>query len=328
MNQNKLRLDAPRRKENYTSRKQAATKLPGVGLVMSDNLSSPEGADGDTPFELHYFPPDPDLADMVSSFYFARSKLPRFDEYERADRPQFRFVSHADGEYIFADGDRSPVCSANIIGPTSGRVRMISNCPGQLFGFGLLPAGWAALMGDDAERLTDRAIDAADLFGPWIEEVAAALHTAADVEARLVIGNNFAREVLKEHEAAPMWFIRTVDRWLTETASPQVADLVEATGMSIRSVERMTKHYYGLSPRMLARKYRAVRAVSALARGEKLDTAELGDAFYDQSHLIREIKRFAGATPGQLGHPSRYTEATTKGRKELAGKVSPLVSDT
>jgi methylphosphotriester-DNA--protein-cysteine methyltransferase len=98
--------------------------------------------------------------------------------------------------------------------------------------------------------------------------------------------------------------------------------------MSIRSVERMTKHYYGLSPRMLARKYRAVRAASALARGEGLDAAQLGDAFYDQSHLIREIKRFAGATPGQLGKPTSYTEATTKGRKQLAGKVSPLVSET
>ena len=79
---------------------------------------------------------------------------------------------------------------------------------------------------------------------------------------------------------------------------------------------------------MLARKYRAVRAASALARGECLEEAQLGDAFYDQSHLIREIKRFAGATPGQLARPTFYTEATTKGRKQLAGKVSPLVSDT
>ena len=34
-----------------------------------------------------------------------------------------------------------------------------------------------------------------------------------------------------------------------------------------------------------------VRAASALARGQTLDDAQLGDAFYDQSHLIREIKR-------------------------------------
>ncbi len=295
---------------------------------MSEVSSSRSDADGSAPFELHYFPPDPDLADMVSSFYFARLNLPKFDEYERADRPQFRFVTNADGEYIFADGHRAPVSRAIVIGPTSGRVRAISNCPAQLFGFGLLPAGWAALMGDDAEKLTDRALDATDRFGPWIEDVATTLEQAAAVEAKLVIGNNFVREVLTRGEAPPLWFIRTVDEWLTASPSPQVPDLVDATGMSIRSVERMTKHYYGLSPRMLARKYRAVRAASALARGEGLDSAQLGDAFYDQSHLIREIKRFAGATPGQLSKPTYYTQATTKGRKQLAGKVGPMVSET
>ncbi len=295
---------------------------------MSQSSSSPVGVDGSVPFELHYFPPDPDLAEMVSSFYFARINMSNFDEYERADRPQFRFVTNADGEYIFADGHQSTVCRANIVGPTSGRVRAINRGPAQLFGFGMLPAGWAALMGDEADKLTDRAMDAADLFGPWMDEVAVALENAASVEERLVIGNNFAREVLTRNEQPPMWFIRTVDGWLTASSSPQVPELVVATGMSIRSVERMTKHYYGLSPRMLARKYRAVRAASALARGEGLDAAQLGDAFYDQSHLIREIKRFAGATPGQLGKPTSYTEATTKGRKQLAGKVSPLVSET
>lgn len=295
---------------------------------MSEESSSPKGANGETPFELHYFPPDPDLADIVSSFYDARLNMPRFDEYERADRAQFRFASDPDGEYVFSDDHRAPVYRVTIIGPTSGRVRAISNRPTRLFGFGMLPAGWAALMGSHAKRLTDRAIDAADLFGPWIEEVAAAMESAATAEERLVIGNNLVREILKRGDPAPMWFIRTVDLWLTESPSPQVPDLVAATGMSIRSVERMTKHYYGLSPRMLARKYRAVRAAAALARGEDLSAAQLGDAFYDQSHLIREIKRFAGATPGQLAKPTLYTEATTKGRKQLAGRVGPIVSET
>src|SRR3546814_18564065 len=74
---------------------------------------------------------------MVSSFYFARVNMPRFDEYERADRPQFRFVTAADGEYIFADAHHAPVCRANIVGPTSGRVRANSNRPTQQFGFGM-----------------------------------------------------------------------------------------------------------------------------------------------------------------------------------------------
>ncbi|NIJ38287.1 AraC-like DNA-binding protein [Sphingopyxis panaciterrae] len=296
---------------------------------MSDMISSSGDVSGEAPFELHYFPPDPDLADMVSSFYFMRIDPPLFDEYERADRPQFRMMNVADGEYIFPDGHRFPATRATILGPTSGSVRaVVKGGSLRVFGFGLLPVGWATLMGDHADKLTDRAIDAAGLFGDWIDDVIAALMAAPGNEERLIIVNNFAREILKKNQPAPVWFTRTVDEWLTGTVSPQVPELVEATGMSIRSVERMTKHYYGLSPRMLARKYRAVRAASALARGEGLDAAQLGDAFYDQSHLIREMKRFAGATPGQLARPSALTEATTRGRKQLAGKVSPLVSET
>ncbi|MBL9070363.1 MAG: AraC family transcriptional regulator [Sphingopyxis sp.] len=295
---------------------------------MSEHTSSPSGDDGDTPFELQYFPPDPDLAEMVSSFYFVRLDMPLFDEVERADRPQFRIMSVAEGEYVFPDGYRFPAKRATIIGPTSGSVRATGRGPLRIYGFGMMPAGWATLMGEHADKLTDRAMDAADLFGDWIEEVIEALIQAENTDERRVIGNNFVREILKKNEPAPVWFTRTVDDWLTRSPSPQVPELVEATGMSIRSVERMTKHYYGLSPRMLARKYRAVRAASSLARGETLESAQLGDAFYDQSHLIREMKRFAGATPGQLARPTLYTEATTRGRKELTGKVSPLVSDT
>ena len=295
---------------------------------MSESSSTPIGAGGEAPLELLYFPPDPDLAEMVSSFYFFRSDLPEFDEIERADRPQFRVMAGNFGEYVFADGHRFRARRATIIGPTSGSVRAIGRGPIRIYGFGLMPAGWATLVGDHADKLTDRAIDAADLFGSWIDDVVDTFANAPDTEARLIIANNFVREILKKNEPAPVWFTRTVDHWLTATASPQVPDLVEATGMSIRSVERMTKIYYGVSPRMLARKYRAVRAAAALARGESLDSAQLGDAFYDQSHLIREIKRFAGATPGQLSKPSLYTEATSKGRKQLAGKVSPLVSET
>lgn len=295
---------------------------------MTQGVSSPPGADGGQPFEVRYFLPDPDLAEKVSSFYAAYINMPRFDEYERADRPQFRIMPQPDGEYIFADGHRFATTRATIIGPTSGPVRAVCAGPTVVYGFGMLPAGWAALMGDDGEKLTDRAVDAAEMFGSWIDDAIDALVGAGPVEQKMVVANNIVREIMKQDDTAPLWFIRTVDQWLTGSASPQVADLVAQTGMSIRSVERMTKYYYGLPPRMLARKYRALRAASALARGEDIESALHGEAFYDQSHLIREVKRFAGATPGRLAHPTPYTEATIKGRKQMAGKVSPLVSET
>jgi methylphosphotriester-DNA--protein-cysteine methyltransferase len=99
--------------------------------------------------------------------------------------------------------------------------------------------------------------------------------------------------------------------------------------LSQRQLERMTKRYYGMPPKKLARKYRAVRAAHLLAKGDSLDDTALGLAFYDQSHLIREIKQFTGLTPTELKSGSSIlTTATMQGRGSLTGQVSPLVSES
>ena len=96
----------------------------------------------------------------------------------------------------------------------------------------------------------------------------------------------------------------------------------------MRQLERLTKRYYGLPPKTLARKYRALRAASALARGEDLTDCDIANSFYDQSHLIREVKRFAGLTPQQIKkRQSQLLIEISVGRKSLEGQVGPLVSD-
>src|SRR3546814_13420248 len=100
----------------------------------------------------------------------------------------------------------------------------------------MLPAGWATLMGEDADKLTDRALDAVQLFGSWMDEVVATLEGAADDAERLVAANNFVREIMKRNEPAPLWFIRSADGWLTESPSPQVDDLVPGARSRERGV--------------------------------------------------------------------------------------------
>ena len=281
------------------------------------------------PSTVQYYAPAADLAETISTLYIARFPVAAFDEYERADRPQIRLrLNDVAGEYHLPGGAILHAPVATIIGPTSAPVRAISHGPVFLIGMGMMPGGWATLMGHEAGRFANCAIDAHDLFGDWIANIAQAIAAADDDDARIAMMQDVAREIVRHGDPAPLWFTRAVDQWLMDNPSPQLADLVSATRLSIRSIERMTKRFYGLPPKMLARKYRALRAASALSRGETLEHADLADAFYDQSHLIREVKQFAGATPGKLAHPSDYTRATTAGRHLLAGRVSPLITDT
>lgn len=152
---------------------------------------------------------------------------------------------------------------------------------------------------------------------------------AADFKAQQKIGKQFAKDVYRDTKTTPFDFTAIVDEWLVAEFYPDIDRLAESTGLSPRQLERVTKLYYGMPPKKLARKYRALRAAQALAHGDSLDDTGLGLAFYDQSHLIREVKAFTGLTPSQLkSGESELTKATMAGRRSLGGKVSTLISDS
>lgn len=278
---------------------------------------------------LDYAVPPADLSAFFTVFYLFRADVPRVEDVERADHAQLRFkLSDGAAIYRFADGTEQPAPTAQIIGPTTGPTQIGVDGPVCVFGAGLQPAGWAALMGVDASALANRVFDASELLGPAVAEMADRLRAEITLEAMVSIATDYARAVLSGIDRSRLGFAEAVDAWLAASASPDVEDLARITGLSRRQLERNCKSLYGAPPKLLARKYRALRAAHALANGAR--PADLLDqGFYDQSHLIREVKQFAGVTPKQMhDHPGMLTQLTMNGRAALAGQVPTLVSDT
>ena len=139
----------------------------------------------------------------------------------------------------------------------------------------------------------------------------------------------FVRRLIARSGGEAVRFAAQVDAWLADNPSPALEVLEAATGLSRRQVERRCNALYGAPPKLLARKYRALRAAVALVQdGESVDDL-LARGFYDQSHLIREIKHFTGCTPRQLrANPSVLAALTIAQRSALQGQVIPLVSGT
>ena len=279
---------------------------------------------------LSYCPPPDHLADRVSSFYEFFDPSPLHDDVERADRQQLRIMLEGEGEYTFANGQVDPAHRVALFGPTTGSIRGTSRGPTRVFGAGLWPAAWHAIAGQHSEDWLDRSVDAALVFGPertgqlWRD-----VSAAADMASRCIVLGTFIAEVTAPADPEHVAFTLAVDTWLTGNPDPHVDDLAAATGYGLRRLERMTKRYYGLPPKTLSRKYRALRAAAALARGEDLDAAGLADGFYDQSHLIREVKRFAGLTPQRIrARESSLLTEIAEGRVALRGQVSAMVSDS
>lgn len=277
---------------------------------------------------LDYAAPAEELRDYLSVFYEFRADVPEFEDLERADLAQIRFMLTGDGEMTFADGNVQQAFAITIVGPTTGMTKVTARGPLRIFGVGLLPAGWGALMGIEASSMVNRLVDGTEIFGKGLLDVAERMRGANSLDSLVEIGNALIRDLATHAKDKPFQFTRIVDNWLASDFSPDVEDLVIATGLSRRQVERNCKRLYGAPPKVLARKYRALKAAIHLAKGE----ADLHDlvveGFYDQSHFIREIKHFTGVTPKRIRDDLPTLAKLTLKRGELAGEVAPIIYET
>jgi AraC-like DNA-binding protein len=277
---------------------------------------------------LEYLAPPPDLRAYISTYYLFESDEPHFADIERADVSQLRAFLSGSGEISFPNGKKYNSFPLSLFGPRMSASSVTLTGPVKLFGVGLLPAGWSALTKASAASHADTLIDAAIILGVDAAETTAMLGNLGTLAEMAETMNQFARLFETHAQKVPHWFIRAVDEWLEQHLSPDIVDLEKTTGLSRRQIDKMTKQIYGASPKLLQRKYRALRTANSIASGSGDWQDFIDDAYYDQSHCIREIKEFVGITPGAIKeHASRLSELTF-GRSQLAGTVAPLSAQT
>nr|WP_298931841.1 helix-turn-helix domain-containing protein [uncultured Erythrobacter sp.] len=261
-------------------------------------------------FHLEYFDPPPELAQHVLAlFYFA------WDETDIVDRhpgalPQIVLFPHGFGEMRAGGRTQRLAGEVHMLAGFDTAAPFTMDGPWHAIGASLSPLGWAALARQPANEHFNRLIPADELIGSDVNAFAQETNdlyrsgamSGPDACKALAdwIAPRFAA-VPEEHAA----LIRQGLAWLSSSLNPDVEKLFAETGYSRRQAERLVTRYFGLTPRALARKYRAVRAASLLAQPELTDEgeAEIAAAFYDQPHMIREIRRYCGYTPTRLGGP-------------------------
>lgn len=275
-------------------------------------------------FGLRYHAPAPDLRRHISSYYIFRADLPFVEDLVRADLGQIRFMIAGEGAYRFFGEPPVTAPAVSLIGPTLAATRFAVRGPVHVLGIGINPAGWAALVREDASALADCVIDARDIFGSLMDDALDAMRFNPDETKILSIVDAVMRVLVARAQEAPAWFTAMTDRWLADAPSPEVDALIRESGMSGRQIERLARRVYGAPPKLLARKYRALRAASLFA-AQRLHWADAaGDAFYDQSHFIREFKRFTGQTPQQFQREPTPVTRLTLARRALEGRLPRL----
>lgn len=259
---------------------------------------------------------------FFGSVYYFRVDLPTYSDMTRADMPQLRFMMSSTGNYEFHNGNTVPTPDVAMVGPTMGATRFALRGSVRVFGVSVLPLGWLALGCDSADRWVDDVYDVEKVHGAQYRDELQGLRATDDEDMDRAVDRiwAFLESQLMPVPGQMIDLVRKIDHWLSDSDSFQIDDIAGETGFSARQLARYTNRLYGAPPKLLARKYRALRCASQIVLDKKnwTELCEEG-SFYDQSHFIREIKQFLGHTPHQLLNDPTAVARLTVQRRALTG---------
>jgi AraC-like DNA-binding protein len=257
---------------------------------------------------VDYIAPAPAIAPYVTTLYHFRCDEAVIRDIQPASIGNLCLFPHGTGEMHFAEGHRDPNHAVGLMTPLSRATPIVVEGPFHAFGAALTPVGWAALTGLHAGQHRDRLLPAASVLGPEIDALGEQLIAAyrrgsmTGRDCALATGD-FIEHHIKPLNPRHLELIAATGRWLGASFDPDLNNLSGVAGYSARQVQRLVERYFGLPPRALARKYRALRAAALLSAPQLSleDEAGIAEAFFDQPHMIREIAHFVGRTPARLG---------------------------
>jgi AraC-like DNA-binding protein len=86
-----------------------------------------------------------------------------------------------------------------------------------------------------------------------------------------------------------------------ENGPMQAEALAGATGIGLRTLQRLFREYVGVSPKWVIRRYRLQEAAVRLAKGSNEPLADLAASlgYFDQSHLARDFTQLFGCPPSE-----------------------------
>lgn len=209
--------------------------------------------------------------------------------------------------YADADDARGRVHGPAVLaGARAGYCIKDTSQPAASVGAVLRPGAALALFGVSAAELEGRYVGLDELCGAGVAaELYERLAATADPVLRRRAFEAFLQARLRPVRGLDPQIVRAV-RQLEGVAAPlredddgRVAALVAASGRSHRRFIAGFRDAAGLSPKRYARVHRFKRLLGALAATPRPDWAQLAldGGYFDQSHLIREFREFAGVSP-------------------------------
>uniref|UniRef100_Q02C09 Transcriptional regulator, Fis family n=1 Tax=Solibacter usitatus (strain Ellin6076) TaxID=234267 RepID=Q02C09_SOLUE len=171
-----------------------------------------------------------------------------------------------------------------LAGQISAPLLLRATAGSHILGVRLRPGGAFQLLGMPAQELTGRTVPLDELGLKPL----ANMRDTAEIE-RTLLQRRQRRDPLMDEAVRLL------------SGSLDVAAVAERLGMSSRQLERRFQARVGIPPKLFARIRRFQRVFPAIEReGAGWVGAAAGCGYYDQAHLIRDFREFAGEPPAAL----------------------------
>lgn len=183
-----------------------------------------------------------------------------------------------------------------VAGQLSSRLLIGPSGNTDIFGVRLRPEAGFALLGISMAEIRDQIVDLRNIFGSREGELFEKLAASADFNARIMIFEDFLTACGELRVNVEMRSCISAQR--SASGSMSIGDCAAYLNWSERRLERAFNEQIGLSPKLFARIIRFQTFLDAIGSSDStlLDGA-LTAGYYDQAHMIKDFRNFAGVTP-------------------------------
>ncbi len=175
------------------------------------------------------------------------------------------------------------------------------------------PAGWARWFKPPAYTLRDQIAPLETLWpADQVAELTAAMAgcgSALEIKARLdaVFLAHVPPPARREADLA------RVSRLVAEGEEAESSELARRAGLGEQQLRRLALRTFGFGPKMLIRRTRVLRAVSAMLTAETHDFGAVPSGYASVPHFHRDAREFLGTTARRfVGQPQTYLAGTER----------------
>jgi AraC-like DNA-binding protein len=192
--------------------------------------------------------------------------------------------------------------SAVLVGPQCSRVNIKVHKQLRAIRVDFAPGGLHRMLGIPMFEMLDGGYDALEFFGSEMKSVVGRLQEVPGLEdCKNLIEKFLLGQIARCKRILP--FDSAMLVLLKHNGNMSIEHTAALACLSLKQFERKSKERIGMNPKLYARILKFSKAYRLHEAGPHLSWAEIAyhAGYFDQMHMIRDFKSFAGVNPSIIG---------------------------